>query len=68
MNEPALNVKGLTKRYADGTLALENLDLDIPAGSFFGLLGPNGAGKSTAVKALATLIDVDSGTENREIN
>lgn len=43
---PALSIRGLTKRYADGTIALEDLDLEIPDGSFFGLLGPNGAGKN----------------------
>ena len=37
---PALELRSLTKRYDDGTLALENFDLEIPAGSFFGLLGP----------------------------
>ena len=49
---PALELRGLTKRYDDGTLALESLDLEIPAGSFFGLLGPNGAGKTTDRKSV----------------
>ena len=57
----ALSIRGLTKRYADGTLALENLDLDIPAGSFFGLLGPNGAGKTTLIGAVCNLIRLSSG-------
>jgi len=39
----ALVVERLTKVYADGTRALDELDLRIPSGSFFGLLGPNGA-------------------------
>ena len=36
---PALSIRGLTKRYADGTLALEDLDLEIPDGSFFDCSG-----------------------------
>ena len=47
----ALAIEGLTKRYGDGTLALDSLDLEVPAGSFFGLLGPNGAGKTTLIVA-----------------
>ncbi|MDQ3644609.1 MAG: ABC transporter ATP-binding protein, partial [Actinomycetota bacterium] len=45
LRRPALELRGLTKRYDDGTLAVENFDLEVPAGAFFGLLGPNGAGK-----------------------
>jgi ABC-2 type transport system ATP-binding protein len=58
---PALELRGLTKRYDDGTLALEDFDLEIPAGSFFGLLGPNGAGKTTAISAVCNLIRVTAG-------
>jgi ABC-2 type transport system ATP-binding protein len=53
---PALKVSNLTKRYDDGTLALDALDLEVPAGSFFGLLGPNGAGKTTLISAVCNLI------------
>src|ERR671917_2562123 len=58
---PALEVRGLTKRYDDGTLALDDLDLDVPQGSFFGLLGPNGAGKTTLISAVCNLIRVTEG-------
>jgi len=58
---PALELRGLTKRYDDGTLALENFDIEISAGSFFGLLGPNGAGKTTLISAVCNLIRVTSG-------
>ncbi len=58
---PALELRALTKRYDDGTLALENFDLEIPVGAFFGLLGPNGAGKTTAINAVCNLIRVTSG-------
>jgi ABC-2 type transport system ATP-binding protein len=59
--EPALSITGLTKRYDDGTLALEALDLDVPAGSFFGLLGPNGAGKTTMISAVCNLLRPTAG-------
>jgi ABC-2 type transport system ATP-binding protein len=52
----ALFVDRLTKVYADGTHALDGLDLRIRAGSFFGLLGPNGAGKTTLIGAVAGLV------------
>src|SRR5688500_3669460 len=58
---PALEVRGLTKRYDDGTLALDSLDLDVPQGRFFGLLGPNGAGKTTLISAVCNLIRVSAG-------
>ena len=47
----ALRVERLTKVYADGTRALDELSLRVPAGAFFGLLGPNGAGKTTLIGA-----------------
>jgi ABC-2 type transport system ATP-binding protein len=58
---PALAVSALSKRYDDGTLALDRLELDVPAGEFFGLLGPNGAGKTTLINAICNLIRVTSG-------
>jgi ABC-2 type transport system ATP-binding protein len=58
---PALQLRGLTKRYDDGTLALEDFDLQIPAGAFFGLLGPNGAGKTTLISAVCNLLRITEG-------
>ena len=58
---PALELRGLTKRYDDGTLALEDFDLELPAGAFFGLLGPNGAGKTTLISAVCNLIRMTAG-------
>jgi ABC-2 type transport system ATP-binding protein len=58
---PALAISGLTKRYDDGTVALRGLDLEIPAGEFFGLMGPNGAGKTTLINAVCNLIRVTAG-------
>ena len=60
-NGTALAIRGLEKRYDDGTLALERLDLEVPAGTFFGLLGPNGAGKTTLISAVCNLIRVSAG-------
>jgi ABC-2 type transport system ATP-binding protein len=59
---PALAVSALTKRYDDGTLALDSLDLTIPDGAFFGLLGPNGAGKTTLINSVTGLVRVTSGS------
>jgi ABC-2 type transport system ATP-binding protein len=59
---PALDVRALTKRYDDGTLALDALDLTIPDGAFFGLLGPNGAGKTTLINSVTGLVRVTSGS------
>ena len=60
-NGTALAIRGLEKRYDDGTRALERLDLEVPAGTFFGLLGPNGAGKTTLISAVCNLIRVTAG-------
>ncbi len=57
----ALVVERLTKIYDDGTKALDELDLRIPAGSFFGLLGPNGAGKTTLIGATTGLVRTPAG-------
>jgi ABC-type multidrug transport system ATPase subunit len=58
--EPAIHAEGLVKRFGS-TIALDGVDLDVPAGSVVGLLGPNGAGKTTAVRILATLLRPDEG-------
>jgi ABC-2 type transport system ATP-binding protein len=58
---PALQTEGLTKHYDDGTVALQDFDLTVPDGAFFGLLGPNGAGKTTLISAVCNLIRVTSG-------
>src|SRR5215210_1272759 len=58
---PALELERFTKRYDDGLLALDAVDLVVPAGEFFGLLGPNGAGKTTLISAVCNLIRTTSG-------
>jgi ABC-type multidrug transport system ATPase subunit len=56
-----LTIQSLTHVYANGTRALDGIDLAIPAG-MFGLLGPNGAGKSTLMRTIATLQAPTSGS------
>jgi ABC-2 type transport system ATP-binding protein len=56
-----LRIENLSKRYPNGTQALDGVSLTIPQG-MFGLLGPNGAGKSTLMRTLATLQEADSGS------
>ncbi len=49
-----IEAQGLTKRYKS-TIAVDNIDLQIPAGRIVGLIGPNGAGKTSALKAILGL-------------
>src|ERR1700691_2579097 len=56
-----LQIEKLSKRYPNGTQALDDVSLSVPQG-MFGLLGPNGAGKSTLMRTLATLQEADSGS------
>jgi ABC-type multidrug transport system ATPase subunit len=56
-----LKIEGLSKTYANGVRALNNVSLTIPHG-MYGLLGPNGAGKSTLMRTIATLQEADSGS------
>ena len=58
---PAIVVERLARRYPGGVLALDGLDLSVPAGSVFGLLGPNGAGKTTCLRLLAGLTHPTAG-------
>jgi len=58
---PAIEAKGLTRRFGDFTAA-RDITFEIPRGQIFGLLGPNGAGKSTTFKMLCGLLTPTSGT------
>ena len=65
--ESVIELQQLCKRYggkkaATAVIALDNLSLQVPAGSLYGLLGPNGAGKTTALRILCTLLAPDSGS------
>jgi branched-chain amino acid transport system ATP-binding protein len=56
-----LEVKGLTKKFA-GLLAVNSVDLNVPAGTITALLGPNGAGKTTTFAMIAGFVRADSGS------
>lgn len=56
----AVLTRGLVKRYGD-FLAVNGLNLNVPAHGVYGLLGPNGAGKSTTMKLLLGLASATSG-------
>ncbi|MGB5078068.1 MAG: ABC transporter ATP-binding protein [Sphingorhabdus sp.] len=62
MSEQAISIRGLSKVYAGGKQALDDVTFDVEQGSIFGLLGPNGAGKSTLINILAGLVMKSSGT------
>jgi len=60
MNDTAILVEGLTKRFGD-VVALGGIDFAVPTGSVFGLLGPNGAGKTTTFHIIVGLMSPDAG-------
>ena len=60
MDVPAISTEALTRRFGD-LIAVENVNLRVSAGQFFGFLGPNGAGKSTTIKMLTGLLAPTSG-------
>jgi ABC-2 type transport system ATP-binding protein len=60
MSEFAIATEGLTRRFGD-LIAVENVNLHVAPGQFYGFLGPNGAGKSTTIKMLTGLLAPTSG-------
>ena len=59
---PLVVLRGVTKRYGTGTLALNGIDLSIRQGEFIALLGASGCGKSTLLRILAGLSEPSSGS------
>ena len=57
----AVEARGLVKRFGDKT-AVDQLDLVVPQGSWFGVVGPNGAGKTTTIRMIVGLLRPDEGT------
>ena len=57
----AISTTGLTRRFGD-FVAVQNVNLNVAAGQFYGFLGPNGAGKSTTIKMLTGLLAPTSGS------
>ena len=60
MTDIAIRTRGLTKCFGD-VAAVNDLDLEIPAGQIYGFLGPNGSGKTTAIRMLCGLLTPGSG-------
>jgi ABC-2 type transport system ATP-binding protein len=59
--DAVISVKSLTKRYASGHMALDNVDLEIERGEIFALLGPNGAGKTTLISIICGIVNPSEG-------
>jgi ABC-2 type transport system ATP-binding protein len=61
--DPSLAIAsaGLSMRFRSGQLAVDNIDLAVPAGSVYGFLGPNGSGKTTTIRMLLGLVHPSSG-------
>lgn len=57
---PALAIRSLVKRFGN-KIAVNGINLDVPAGSFYGLVGPNGAGKTTSLSMATALLRPDHG-------
>jgi ABC-2 type transport system ATP-binding protein len=62
--ELALSSSGLTKQFRGGQLAVDGIDLAVPAGSVYGFLGPNGSGKTTTIRMLLGLIQPTAGSHD----
>ena len=60
MDVPAIATEGLTRRFGE-LVAVQDVNLRVASGQFFGFLGPNGAGKSTTIKMLTGLLAATSG-------
>src|SRR6185312_10112458 len=61
METPAVATSGLTRRFGQ-LAAVQDVDLQVAPGQFFGFLGPNGAGKSTTIKMLTGLLAPSAGS------
>jgi ABC-2 type transport system ATP-binding protein len=64
MQNSAISIRNLSKTYAGGKQALDDVSFEVEQGSIFGLLGPNGAGKSTLINILAGLVKKTGGHAN----
>ncbi len=62
MTDTAIQTAGLTKAFRGGQVAVNGIDLAVPAGAVYGFLGPNGSGKTTTIRMLLGLIFSTGGT------
>ena len=58
---PAISVRGVSKTFSTGSLALQPVDLDIQAGELVSIVGPSGCGKSTLLRIIAGLTTASTG-------
>jgi len=58
---PLVVLRGVTKQFSNGTLAVRNVDAELRAGEFVSLLGPSGCGKSTLLRMIAGLAEPSAG-------
>ena len=61
--EAMIRLEGVGKKYADGTVAVQELDLAVARGELVCLVGPSGCGKSTTLKMINRLIEPTIGTD-----
>lgn len=61
MQDAILSIAGVSKRYASGHTALNDISLDIRRGEIFALLGPNGAGKTTLISIVCGIVNASAG-------
>ncbi|MFC5946471.1 ATP-binding cassette domain-containing protein, partial [Micromonospora harpali] len=56
-----ITFSGVTKRYADGTVAVDDLSLEVPTGEITVFVGPSGCGKTTSLRMINRMIDPTGG-------
>ena len=62
MSRPLVSIRNVSKQFANGTVAIRGVDLDLVDGEFVSLLGPSGCGKSTLLRIIAGLGQPSAGT------
>src|SRR5699024_6861821 len=60
-SEPMIRFEDVTKRYADGTVAVDGLSLEVPRGGITVLVGPSGCGKTTSLRMINRMVEPTSG-------
>ena len=61
MSPALVALRHVRKEFANGTVALEDLSMEVRESEFLSLLGPSGCGKSTALRLIAGLLDASGG-------